>query len=227
MKWIYKLDYKYGKHYISHLMRYIVIGMAIVSVADFAFLGFNLSSWIDLDREAILSGQVWRLITFIFVPTGGGLNIWTFITLYFYYTIGETLESVWGGFRLNLYYLFGMVGAIITCFISPNGLASNSYLNLSLFLAFATIAPDTIFQLFFFIPIKAKWLAIFYAAFTALSLVQNFLQGYGGSFLNGISGLIAVAFSLIGYFLFFGPRLVDLIKNQIRISKNRRQWRNR
>lgn len=227
MKWIYKLDYKYGKHYISHLMKYIVIGMAIVSVADFAFLNFNLSYWLMLDREAILSGQVWRLITFIFVPAGGGLNIWTLVTLYFYYSIGEALESIWGGFRFNLYYLFGIIGAIITCFISPMGYASNSYLNLSLFLAFATIAPDTIFSLFFFIPIKAKWLAIFYAGFTAISLVQNFLQVLGGSFLLGISGIIAVLLSLIGYFIFFGPRLIELIKNQIRINKNRRQWRNR
>lgn len=217
MKWIYKLEYKHGKHYIHNLMRYIVIGMGIVLVANLLFPALAIPSWLSLNRTAILSGQIWRLITFIFVPTNGTL-FWAIISLYFYYVIGNSLESVWGGFRLNLYYLFGMLGAIIACFIS--GYADNSYLNLSLFLAFATIAPDSTFLLLV-IPVKAKWLALLYAAFTLLEILSSFALSSS----LGVSSLVTTAFSLLGYFLFFGPQLINIIKNQIRIIRNRRQWR--
>lgn len=222
MRWLYKLENKFGRHYIRNLMAVVVIGMAGVYVLDlfFAPSGMAISSYLSLSRAAILQGQVWRLITFIFVP--GSNSIWLLITLYFYYMMGRMLEQAWGGFRLNVYYLFGMLGAIVAMFFT--GYGTNTYLNLSLFLAFATIAPDTRFMLFFFIPIKAKWMAVAYAALLAVQLVQTFLFY---SPLAGLYSLISLALSLVNYLIFFGPTLVRTIKEQWRVYQNRRQWRNR
>ncbi len=222
MKWLYRLEHKYGKRYIHGLMTIVVIGMAAVYILDIAAAGagFNMSSLLSLNRSAILSGQVWRLITFVFVPDGSN-SFWLIISLYFYYMMGRNLEYVWGGFKLNVYYLVGIIGAILSCFIV--GFGTNVYLNLSLFLAFATVAPDTSFMLFFVVQLKAKWLALAYAGFLVLQLIFQFIS----SPLLGLLMLVSLAFSLINYALFFGKTLIRNIKEQIRISRNRRNWRGR
>lgn len=224
MKWIYKLDYKFGRYHIRNLMRYVVGGMVVVYVLQLLLSPINLTGaggWLSLWRDGILSGQVWRLITFIFIPEGGNVFL-MFISLYVYYLIGNSLENIWGGFRLNLYYLIGILGSIASVFVSPLGYTTNTALNLSLFLAFATLAPDTQFLFFFVIPLKAKWLAIGYVGFMAIDLIRAFaLVGVG----YGLSMLIAYGFSLVNYLLFFGPTLISGLKDRIRIAKNRRNWR--
>ncbi len=220
MKWLYKLEHKHGKRYIRRLMLIIVVGMAIVYFVSqaAAYSGFDFISLLTLNRDALFHGQVWRLVTFVFVPPGGGL-IWLIIGLYFYYVIGEALENMWGGFRFNLYYLFGMVGAIIACLLV--GSASNVYLNLSLFLAFAALSPDATFRLFFILPVKAKWMALAYAAFLLIQIIFAFVA----SPYTGLVALVSLALSLVNYAIFFGRSTVEAVQNQIRIYKNRRNWR--
>lgn len=222
MRWLYKLENRIGRFHISNLMRYIIVGMAIVFVVNYAVPQLNLINYMVLDRTALFSGQVWRLITFIFVPPQTSM-IWLFISLYFYYMIGNSLENAWGSFRFNVYYLLGIIGAIIACLVSPAGYADNSALNYSLFLAFATAAPDTQFLLFFIIPVKAKWLALVYVVFQAIAIIQGFFV----SVPIGLSLLILMAFGLLNYFVFFGKGLIEIVREQIRIQKNRRNWRNR
>ncbi len=235
MRWLYKLEYKHGNRYIPNLMMIIVMGMGAVYLLDMFFApgGISLSSYLSLNTAAIMRGEVWRLITFIFVYPSTS-TFWLLIQLYFYYIIGRNLESAWGGFKFNIYYLFGIVGTIVGTFAAyfliyaitglPIGLSgSNMYLNLSLFLAFASIMPDTQFLLFFVIPVKAKWLIIFYAVMLLVPLLQTFMfQG----FISGLASLILLAFSLINYFIFFGSSTINSIKEQIRISRNRRNWKN-
>ncbi len=73
---------------IPGLMRYIVIGNVLVYLLNlFSTNGYPVASaLLSFDTSAILQGQVWRIITFIFVPTGSS-NIFFFfvLTLYFYY----------------------------------------------------------------------------------------------------------------------------------------------
>lgn len=224
MKWLYKLEYKYGKYYIHNLMMIIVVGMFIVYAANMMMPQLMLTnSYIGplaLNRAAILQGQIWRLVTFIFIPSGSGFL--TFISLYFYYIMGSHLESGWGGFRFNLYYLVGILGTILAAMIT--GQASNLYLNLSLFLAYATLSPDSQFLLFFILPIKAKYLAIGYAVFIVLDIISTFVTR---SPQMGIYALVALLFSLLNYLLFFGKGIIGIIQNEIRMAKNRRNWRNR
>lgn len=221
MKWLYKLEYKHGNKYIRRLMLIIIIGMVAVYFISMAAAsqGFNFTALLTLNRDAIFAGQVWRLITFVFVPPGGSGIFWFIIAIYFYYMIGTSLESIWGGFRFNIYYLFGILGAIVACLLV--GSATNTYLNLSLFLAFAALAPDTTFRLFFIIPIKAKWMAIAYAAFLVIQIIFAFISGP----YIGLTALVSLALSLVNFAIFFGRSSIEAIQNQIRIYKNRRNWR--
>ena len=93
---------------IPNLMRYIVIGNVVVyflsmlsSKADATaldFLVFNLNG--------LLHGEVWRLVTFVFVPEYFS-PFALIISLYFYYWIGSILERDWGTAKFTLYYAGG------------------------------------------------------------------------------------------------------------------------
>ena len=160
MNLLNKLERKFGKFYIRNLMLIIVVGNAFV----FALTMMNgwdltLINNILLNPQRVMQGEVWRLITFIFVPEVGSI-ISLLFSLYFYYLAGTGLEHEWGGFKLNVYYLVGMIATIVVSLLT--GLpATGAFINLSLFLAFARIYPDFQILLFYIIPIKVKYLAIF------------------------------------------------------------------
>lgn len=209
-----KLQRKLGRYAIPNLMNYLVIGMGIVFVMDmflFPFTRLSLTNLLAFNRAAILRGQVWRLITFVLIPPNSSL-LFILLSLYFYWMLGSTLENRWGRFRFNAYYLCGVIGTIIGGFIT--GYATNYYLNLSLFLAFAILYPDFEILLFFILPIKMKWLAIADAALLLLSAIGQ-----------GLTGWVALAFSLINVALFFGRDLVDLCKTAYRRYKWKQNWK--
>jgi hypothetical protein len=218
LRWLYKLENKLGRYYIRRLAPVLVFAMAIVYLADLLIPGLGLGYWLSFSRALIFQGQVWRVLTFLIVPTGGGFLF--IITLYFYYILGDTLENYWGGFRLNVYLLIGALGAIAAGFIT--GGTSNYYLFISLFLAVAAIAPDRQILMFFIIPVKFKWMALVYVVLMAAGVINGFLSSVG----NGLQVLVSLAFSLLNYLIFFGPSLWKGLREQIRISRNRRNWRN-
>jgi len=80
-----------------------------------------------------------------------------------------------------------------------------SYLNLSLFIAYATLYPDTHFLLFFIIPVKAWIFALFDLVLTILEVI-NLSTPYFFFPIN-LFPLVALA----NYFLFFGKDVFDLI----------------
>jgi len=64
--------------------------------------GTNLLGFLTLDPYRILHGQIWRLVTWVIVPPDS-LDIFTIIMLFFYYSLGSTLERTWGTYRYNVY----------------------------------------------------------------------------------------------------------------------------
>lgn len=206
------LERKYGRYAIDNLMKIIVVGMGLVYAVDLISAPMNqgvgtLSQFFAFSRPLILRGQIWRLITFIFVPPASS-PLFILITLYFYWLIGQYLEQYWGAFRFNVYYLCGMLGAIIAGFIT--GYSTNYYLNLSLFLAFATFQPDLEVLLFFILPVKVKWLALVALASLTYMLITS-----------PWSGKLALVMSLINLIIFFGPDLVQQIKQ----LRRRYEWK--
>lgn len=184
MKWLNKLERKIGKYAIPNLMFYIVILYAVGFLLDMASPGFYYSH-LSLDMQAVLQGEIWRLVTFIIQPPETSL-LFVIFTLYLYYMIGRQLEYVWGCFRFNFYFfmgvLFHIVGALLAYLIFDASLPMGTYyLNMSLFFAYAAIYPNHQFYLFGIIPIKVKWLAWIDAAYFGYAVLQAFMPTYGGN----------------------------------------------
>ncbi len=155
MKWLDRLERRIGRHYIPNLMKWLCLGMLGVFILE--YLPLQRSAWqlLYFDRDLILQGQVWRLITFVFLPPTGR-RLFILLSLYFYWFLGTGLENRWGSARFNIYYAIGVLGNILAGFLT--GAATNSYLNTSLLLAFAVLYPEMEILLFFFLPVKLKWI---------------------------------------------------------------------
>ena len=151
---------------IPNLMRVIVIGNVAVYVLMLLTQAndANALSFLTFNLNALLHGEVWRMVTFVFVPAYSS-PFALLISLYFYYWIGSTLERQWGTAKFNLYYISGalltVLGVVLASLITGNPYltaAGTGYVNLSMFFAFATLYPNLQFLLFFIIPVKAKLL---------------------------------------------------------------------
>ena len=123
--------------------------------------------------------------------------------------IGTTLEREWGTAKFSLYYISGVVltvvtGAVIGLLSGGAHIAGAHYINLSMFFAFAMLYPDTQFLLFFFIPVKVKWLAWFDAAYFALQVLLSLLSG---SLLGALLPVIAI----LNFIVFFWTNITDEI----------------
>ena len=186
---------------IPNLMLFITIGSAVVYLMSLFGLD-QLASLLTFDRALILRGQVWRLITYIFTYDTGYILL-TAISLYCYFTLGRAMENAWGTLRFNLFYFTGVILMDAFCMLF-GGQANVYYLNLSLFLGYATLYPDARFLLFFFIPIRAWIFALVDLGLTLLDVVNLAVAGY---FPYCLFPLVAIG----NYFLFFGGDVVNVL----------------
>lgn len=200
------------RYAIKNLMTHIVALNAIVFLLYLFDPSGRIISHLELIPSMVRQGEWWRLITFAFIPPTFS-PLWLFFALYFYHLVGTALEQHWGSFRFNLYYLCGIAGTALASFLTGT-VGTPTYLNLSLFLAFAKLYPDFELLLFFILPVKIKylaWLNWFFIGYTIL------LQPY-------ISGKIAAVVALINYFLFFGKDLVGQNRQRRQVYYNRRRF---
>lgn len=198
--------YNHPNFAIPNLMKYIVFGNAIVWLLDMISGGLA-SYWLSFVPGAILQGQVWRLVTFVFVPLFSDL-LYLALSLLLYYFLGNQLERAWGSTRFTVYYLLGVVLTALcglalwfTPFRWYVGIVNMHYVNLSLFLAFASLYPDMQFRIYFIIPIRGKWLALVYAAMVVIDIVRFALAG------QYVLAAVPVI-SLLNWLLFFWEDLV-------------------
>ncbi len=230
---IARFCYKHPKFGIKNLMLYIVFGTAAVYLLGLMDRTNTLMSFLLFDPHLILRGQVWRLVTFLFIPeSGSGMGgfgdiFLLMISLYFYYFIGSTLERQWGTARFTIYYLSGVLLNILFGFLvyyipvwagygpGPAGL-DPMYLNLSLFFAFASIWPDSMVLVFFIIPVKMKWLAWLDAAFFLVSILLNMPV-----FPLNLLPVVAI----LNFFLFCGDNLFSGLRRGRGYSKRRAEFR--
>ena len=187
MRFIDKLERKYGRYGIENLTMYIIISY----VLGYALMYINPGalSMLSLNVTKILQGQVWRLITWIVYPPSTSSPLWFVIAiLFFYYPISASLEHTWGKFKFTLYILSGMLFTVIAAFILHfvmggvlDGLGgiifSTYYISLSIFLAYSLTYPDMAVLLMFVIPIKMKWMSIVYAAIVIYDVARYFMNG--------------------------------------------------
>ena len=209
--WLYKMERRFGRYGIPNLAKYLALGQLVVWVIVMFFYG-DLLGLITLSRSGLMHGQIWRLVTFVFVPPLTFNPLYLVLDLYFLYFVGTSLENSWGSFRFTLYYLIGMAGAIVSCLLL--GTYSRSTLLYSLFFAFACLYPDVEVLLFFILPIKVKWMGIAAAAL----YLWDFLWA-------GMWYKLGMVLGLVNFFLFFGPTLWQNYQNRKRREAWKNQWR--
>ena len=185
MKFIDKLERKFGRFGIPNLTIYMivcyVIGYALMIVNP------GILNWLSLEPAYILRGQVWRLVSWVLYPPSTSGVLWFAIAvLFFYYPIGTSLERTIGTFKYTLYILSGVIFTILGAFIlyfllGGNVLVGNVfstyYISLSTFLAYAMCYPDMQVLLMFIIPVKMKWMAIFYVVIVVYEMIQYIMAG--------------------------------------------------
>lgn len=208
MNFLNKMERKFGRYAISGLMRYIVILDVLGTLLGIVMPSGFYMSFLSLDIGYILQGQVWRLFTFVLYPSlGSGLMspisiLFYAVELYLYFWIGNCLENAWGTFRFNLYFISGILLNILSSIILfaafrfsfPIGLSS---VNQAMFLAFAVLYPNIQLMLFFVIPIKVKWLGIFYGFMLGYSVLTDLLTG---AYAFALASLVGIANFLIFFF---------------------------
>ena len=200
--------YKNRTKGISNLMLYISLGTALVYIMSEMAGNYLLYNLLYFDRQLILQGQIWRLITYPLTYRIDNLLLMA-VSLFCYYSIGRAMENIWGTLRFNLFYLTGVIMMDVYCLIF-GGTASVTYLNLSLFLSYATLFPDAQFLLFFIIPVKAWIFALFDLDIVVMDLL---LYPFPYNLFSVIS--------LANYFLFFGKDVLNVLPMSWRIRAKR------
>ena len=205
-RFVSRLERRFGKYAPANVIWWIVGGSGLVYAL--LYLKPELAAAFTLDADAVLHGEVWRLITFLFLPWGGGTGvlgpIFTLFALMFLYTVGSSLEEKWGPFRFDFYYLIGVAGTLAASLITKRSI-TNQYINLSLLLAFATEFPDFEILLFLILPVKMKWLGVLSAAGLVWTLLTGPLPAKAG-----------VLVAMLNYLLFFAGPLVDRARGRAR-----------
>lgn len=205
MRPITKFERKFGRYGIHNLTIYIILCYVAGYVVELVLP--DLLYYLALDPGMILKGQVWRLFTWILIPPES-LDIFTIIMLYFYYSIGSTLERTWGAFRYTLYIFSGLIFTIIGAFIMYAllgsvysalnlGMAfSTYYISTSIMLAFAATYPEVEVLFWFVFPLKIKWLGILEGAMILYRVITILRQG-------AWYFVIPIAASLLNFVIFF------------------------
>lgn len=220
MNWMDKLERKWGKYAIPDIHRYLII--AILIGYAISYLASGLFDFLTFNVNAILHGQIWRLVTWILIPPSGQL-VFTLLFLICLIPMGHTLEQIFGNFKMNVYFIGGIIlsdiGGFITYFVcylltglsGVNVSLTTYYLLLTTFMALALCMPDATVNLYFVLPIKMKWMLVLYFADLAYEIYENFRVGSQfGSALGRNVGMIMgvvlsaqIVFALVNLGLFF------------------------
>jgi hypothetical protein len=209
MSFLDKLERRLGFIAIPGLIRAVVTLNALVFVLVLLNKGFD--SYLVLDIARVRAGEVWRLVTYIFVPQTGHFLL-VVVALWFLWFIGDGLERAWGPFRLTLYFLVGMSGTTVAAVLSSSQFSSQMLFT-SLFFAFAHFYPEETIYVFFILPLKIKWIAWIYAGFLLLGFATQ-----------SNSYRLALIAALSNYLIFFGPGVIRHLRQRKDVAVRRQRF---
>lgn len=209
MSWLNKLERRFGFLGIPGLPRILVGFAALVFVLALLLPGFT--AMLALDPEKIRHGEVWRLISYIFIPQSTS-PLWVIFALWFLWWIGEGTERAMGAFGFTLYFVVGMIGTTIAAFFFGANF-SNAMLISSIFFAFARFYPEEMIYILFILPVRIKWLAWISAALLLI-----------GFFMGSNSYRAAMVAAFANYFIFFGPELFHQARHRQEVSSRRKRF---
>lgn len=217
MNWIHRAEARFGRFAIPRLPE------IIASLNLLVYLLYKLApeiiGYLQLDLDAVLHGEVWRLVTFLVIPSlGGGPLDPLFFLFYLLYILflGRGLEQAMGSFQFTLYYALGALGQILaSVIIHGNGAGAygNSTLNTTLLFAFERFYPETVIYILYILPAKVKWIVWVAAASTLFLFVTSG---------NEFRASILAAF--LNYLIFFGPGLVNAVRHRHEVAERRQRF---
>ncbi len=206
-----RLDRKFRRYGARHVTEALIFCQVVVFAVSTGTP--ELLSRIALIPNAALNGEVWRLLTFLFLPPCSN-PIWCFFSWYIFYLMGTSLENYWGALRYNVYLLIAWVATISVSFVNPQMPTGNVLIGGSVFLAFAWLNPNFELLIFFLLPVKIKWLAL-------ITWIM-----YGVTVIFGTWTERLMVFASVGNFLvFFAPEIYLRIRSGHRkMARTSSQW---
>ena len=188
----------FERKFSKYAVRDLSLKLIILYLAGYViyYLKPEILYHMTLNPYAIVHGQVWRLVSWLMIPPSTSNLFFIAVMMFFYYSIGTSLERVWGAWRYNVFIFTGILLTIVSAFLwmgftyltgGGGTLAqvgagsyfgyyslafSTYYINMGIFFAYALTFPEAMVLLFFIIPVKVKWLGLLDVAY----LVFEFLQ---------------------------------------------------
>lgn len=212
MKLLYKIESKYGKYAIKNLPLLIIIFFAIGYILSI-FMPELYFKVIFSPYHIFVEHEYWRIFTWIFTnPSSFGF--FTLIMLFFYYSIGNSIERAIGTFMYNIYIFGGMLLSTIGVFVVSaisyytisdtddltkflmgtfDGAGMTYYMTISIFLGFALIYQDAMVMLWFVIPFRVKYLAYI----DLILLAYEFIRA------NSIISRVTIISCVLNFFIFY------------------------
>lgn len=217
MSFLDRLEKRFGHLAVPNVVLVIIIAQLFI-YAMILIGRVNFGSLLMIPGR-VFEGEWWRICSFMIAPPRVATSLFGALFLaffwYIFWMMSGTLETAWSVFKFNLYLfsgiLFSLIGAFAGYLISPGAgiILPPDFLYLSVFLAFATVNPNIEFLIFFVLPVKVKWLAVFAGGLTLLAFL----------FAPSIGHRLAIILPLLNYFLFFRGALFQSLKSRQRRSK--------
>ena len=188
------------------------------------FVG-GLPLWLGMRPASVVgSGEIWRLLTYMFLHDQGSFFhiLFNMLALWMF---GVELERMWGSrFFLKYYFLCGIGAALTTVILSfvPFSFFDSLYLSLTvgasgaiygILLAYALYFPHRPIYMYFVFPVPAKYFVMIMGGISLLSSLGG--SGGGVAHTTHLGGLVA------GYLYLKKPRMNVRSELQYRFLK----WR--
>lgn len=220
-----QFERKFQKFSITNLTMYIIVGKVFCFLLElFQPEALNM---LTLDVEAIMSGQVWRLITYMFIPQSSPL--WFIFEIILFYWIGTSLEREWGSFRYTMYILgsiLGVTAAVVAGYLLGWTAVFAAYLIPSLFyytmfLPFAWYNGEEELRIYFVLPIKIKYLAV--VDIILIARIFYLTAGYPETWVVFLMSMLNMIVFFVAVFFRRGKQKSRLAGFHRKVSKAERQ----
>jgi hypothetical protein len=118
MHWTHRIERKFSWMAIPGLFRILVMLQALVFIvfmvrsAQSREAGEQFIGFLSFDKGLVLQGEVWRLVSFVFVPATMHV-IFTICALLIKWMIGNSLEELFGAFWVTVFIGATMLGIVL------------------------------------------------------------------------------------------------------------------
>lgn len=186
----------------------LICGLAILGFIGSTMLQAPMDRFV-FDPQAVLRGEWWRFFAF---PTLTE-PIWLLFFCMYVYFVYDMLEKSWGEAPVTIFTLFSYIMAIVASLVTGQPLPVWIHVLQNVSLAFGTLFPDMELMLFFVLPVKAKYLAMFSGAL----FVWQFIMGSG-------TDRLFLFLVMLPYIVFFLPMGISAIRTRRKINQNRKRF---